>query len=66
MSGRSCRQVCAEGKRGSRSQGAAYSAWWNGGLRTSAYFHNQIGLLTETTGDPTPIDLVVGWSPNGV
>ncbi len=34
--------------------GASYSTWWNGGLRTSAYFHNMIGLLTETIGNPTP------------
>jgi hypothetical protein len=48
----------AEGKRGVTMRGGAtYSGWWNGGLRTSAYFHNQIGLLTETTGEPTPIDL---------
>jgi zinc carboxypeptidase len=54
-------RFAAEGKRGvTMREGAAYSAWWNGGLRTSAYFHNQIGLLTETTGDPTPMDLVVG------
>ncbi|MDA7980759.1 MAG: M14 family metallopeptidase, partial [Pirellulales bacterium] len=34
--------------------GARYSTWWNGGLRTTAYFHNMIGLLTETIGTPTP------------
>ena len=34
--------------------GSTYSTWWNGGLRTTAYFHNQIGLLTETIGSPTP------------
>ncbi len=51
-------RFAAEGKRGvTMREGAAYSAWWNGGLRTSAYFHNQIGLLTETTGEPTPIEL---------
>ncbi len=45
-----------EGKRGVTMRGGAnYSSWWNGGLRTSAYFHIQIGLLTETTGDPAPI-----------
>ena len=50
----------AEGKRGvTMREGATYSSWWNGGLRTSAYFHNQIGLLTETTGEPTPINLTV-------
>ena len=34
-----------------------YSTWWNGGLRTTAYFHNMIGLLTETIGNPTPIEI---------
>ncbi|MCO5296710.1 MAG: M14 family metallopeptidase [Fimbriimonadaceae bacterium] len=34
--------------------GATYSGWWNGGLRTMAYFHNMIGILTETIGSPTP------------
>ncbi len=34
--------------------GATYSTWWNGGLRTAPYFHNMIGLLTETIGSPTP------------
>jgi hypothetical protein len=37
--------------------GANYSTWWNGGLRTMPYFHNMIGLLTETIGNPTPIDI---------
>src|SRR5687768_10849293 len=36
-------------------RGANYSTWWNGGLRTTVYFHNMIGLLTETIGNPTPI-----------
>ncbi len=35
--------------------GARYSTWFNGGLRTTAYFHNMIGLLTETIGSPTPM-----------
>ncbi|MEM9829275.1 MAG: M14 family zinc carboxypeptidase [Bacteroidota bacterium] len=30
-----------------------YTMWWNGGLRTAPYFHNQIGILTET-GHTTP------------
>jgi len=48
-------RFAAEGKPGVTTRGgSAYSAWWNGGLRTTAYFHNQIGLLTETIGDPTP------------
>jgi hypothetical protein len=37
--------------------GANYSTWWNGGLRTIAYFHNSIGLLTEIIGSPTPLDV---------
>jgi len=37
--------------------GANYSTWWNGGLRTTAYFHNIIGLLTETIGNPTPMTI---------
>jgi hypothetical protein len=37
--------------------GAPYSTWFNGGLRTTAYFHNQIGILTETIGNPTPVEI---------
>jgi hypothetical protein len=37
--------------------GSSYSTWWNGGLRTTAYFHNMIGLLTETIGNPTPMQI---------
>ncbi|MGD8319117.1 MAG: M14 family metallopeptidase [Gemmatimonadota bacterium] len=37
--------------------GGPFSTWWNGGLRTTAYFHNVIGLLTETQGNPTPIEI---------
>ena len=34
--------------------GSSYSTWWNGGLRTTGYFHNMVGLLTEIIGNPTP------------
>lgn len=34
--------------------GSSFSTWWNGGLRTTAYFHNMVGLLTEIIGNPTP------------
>ncbi len=45
----------AEDKPGATTRGGArYSTWFNGGLRTTAYFHNMIGLLTETIGSPTP------------
>jgi hypothetical protein len=47
-----------EGKAGvTMRTGSTYSTWWNGGLRTTAYFHNQIGLLTETIGSPTPTQI---------
>lgn len=36
-----------QGKSGVLSR-QAFDAWWNGGLRTAPYFHNQIGILTET------------------
>jgi zinc carboxypeptidase len=48
----------AEGKPGvTMRSGANYSTWWNGGLRTMPYFHNMIGLLTETIGNPTPVEI---------
>jgi hypothetical protein len=51
-------RFAAEGKPGVTSRkGANYSTWWNGGLRTTAYFHNVIGLLTETIGSPTPMTI---------
>lgn len=34
--------------------GAPYSGWWNGGLRSTGYFHNIIGILTESFGRPEP------------
>ena len=34
--------------------GSQFSTWWNGGLRTTPYFHNMVGLLTEIIGSPTP------------
>src|SRR5689334_17415744 len=49
-------RMVAEGKPGVTSRkGSTYSSWWNGGLRTIGYFHNMIGLLTETIGSPTPM-----------
>jgi hypothetical protein len=48
----------AEGKPGAVTRrGANYSTWWNGGIRTTVYFHNMVGLLTETIGNPTPIEI---------
>ncbi|MDQ8154033.1 MAG: M14 family metallopeptidase [Gemmatimonadota bacterium] len=46
----------AEGKPGVTMRASTlYSTWWNGGLRTGAYYHNIVGLLTETIGSPTPM-----------
>ncbi|HXI35238.1 MAG TPA: M14 metallopeptidase family protein, partial [Gemmatimonadales bacterium] len=51
-------RLAAEGMPGATMRsGSSYSTWWNGGLRTTAYFHNMIGLLTETIGNPTPFDI---------
>ena len=47
-----------EGKPGAVMRGAAsYSTWFNGGVRTTTGFHNQIGLLSEIIGNPTPISI---------
>jgi hypothetical protein len=51
-------RFAAEGKPGATMrEGASYQTWWNGGLRTAAYFHNIIGILTETIGSPTPMEI---------
>ncbi|UEG52634.1 M14 family metallopeptidase [Mucilaginibacter daejeonensis] len=45
----------AENKPGyTERNGTQFSTWWNGGLRTTTYFHNMVGLLTEIIGSPTP------------
>jgi hypothetical protein len=40
-----------------RLDGSVFSTWWNGGLRTTPYFHNMIGILTEIVGDPSPFSI---------
>ena len=51
-------RMVVEGKGGTTMRsGAGYSTWWNGGLRTTPYFKNMIGLLTETIGHPTPMEI---------
>ena len=56
-------RFAAEGKPGVTTRsGSNYSTWWNGGLRTMAYFHNQVGLLTESIGNPTPE--TIGFLPD--
>lgn len=47
-----------EGKPGyTQRYGSSFSTWYNGGLRTTTYFHNMAGLLTEIIGSPTPSDI---------
>ena len=47
-----------EGKTGYTSKsGSVFSTWYNGGLRTTTYFHNMIGLLTEIIGGPNPAEV---------
>ena len=40
-----------------RLDGSVFSTWWNGGLRTTPYFHNMIGILTEIIGEPSPFSI---------
>lgn len=40
-----------------RLDGSVFSTWWNGGLRTTPYYHNIIGILTEIIGNPTPMKI---------
>ena len=48
-------RLIAENKPGTAMRSATlYSTWWNGGLRTTTYFHNMVGILTETYGSPNP------------
>ncbi len=48
----------AENKPGyTERAGSEYSTWYNGGLRTTTYFHNMVGLLTEIIGGPNPTDV---------
>ncbi len=51
-------RLVAEGKPGSTMRkGANYSTWFNGNVRTTGYFHNIIGILTESSGNPTPMEI---------
>src|SRR5437867_571447 len=48
----------AEGKPGvTMRSGSNYSTWFNGGLRTTAHYHNMVGILTESIGNPTPQEI---------
>lgn len=48
-------RLVSQGMGGSAMRSAApYSTWFNGGMRTAGYFRNNIGILTEIIGGPTP------------
>jgi hypothetical protein len=48
----------AEGKPGATNRSfASYQNWWNGGIRSTVCFHNQIGILSEISGGPTPTEI---------
>lgn len=48
-------RLLSENKGGGTTRGGAhYDTWYNGNLRTSAYFHNAVGILIEIIGKPVP------------
>ncbi|MEV0086455.1 M14 metallopeptidase family protein [Saccharopolyspora sp. NPDC050642] len=48
------RRLDSEGKTGAVSR-TTFDMWWNGGMRSAPYFHNMVGILTETAHTwPTP------------
>jgi len=50
------RRLDQEGKVGAVSR-VSFDTWWNGGMRTAPYFHNMVGILTETAhATATPAD----------
>jgi len=58
VAGMMMERFLTEGKPGvTQRRGAPYSTWFNGGIRTTAHFHNIIGILTETIGSPDPISI---------
>jgi hypothetical protein len=58
-------RFAAEGKPGATNRSfASYQNWWNGGVRSTACFHNQIGILSEISGGPTPIE--IGFVPKNL
>jgi len=51
-------RFAAEGKKGI-IQGITFNMWWNGGMRTAPYFHNMVGILTEST-HRSPVPTILG------
>ncbi|MPZ20413.1 MAG: peptidase M14 [Luteitalea sp.] len=57
------RRLDQEGKVGAVSR-LQFDTWWNGGMRTAPYFHNMVGILTETAhATATPADYDVKSFP---
>ncbi|MPY91210.1 MAG: peptidase M14 [Luteitalea sp.] len=57
------RRLDQEGKVGAISR-VQFDTWWNGGMRTAPYFHNMVGILTETGhASATPADYDVKTFP---
>ena len=53
-------RLVSEGKGGSGSNSvASYSTWHNGMVRSTPYYHNAIGILTELIGGPTPEEIAL-------
>ena len=51
-------RLVAQGKGGSvLNAGGPYDCWWNGAMFNAPFFHNMIGLLTEVSGGPTPMEI---------
>lgn len=53
-------RLLEEGKRGSTMRGTApYSSWFNGSLSSAPLYHNAAGVLTEISGNPTPMRIAL-------
>ena len=53
-------RLVSEGKGGSGADTvASYSTWHNGMVRSTPYYHNAVGILTEIIGGPTPEDIAL-------
>ena len=60
------RRLEQEGKVGAVSR-LQFDTWWNGGMRTAPYFHNMIGILTETAhASATPATYDARTFPRGI
>jgi len=50
----------AENKPGALERDSVpYSTWYNGSIRTTGYYHNVIGILTEIMGGPNPTEVTL-------